>query len=81
MWKNIIHLDRQQITIWRMRIVCWITKATHTHTHGILILFSFAVRQWLHDLASLLCYNLCVSSNTEFLILDFRRVLNVVNFL
>jgi len=19
--------------IWRMRIACWITKATHTHTH------------------------------------------------
>ena len=25
--------DRPQITIWRMRIACWITKATHTHTH------------------------------------------------
>jgi len=21
------------MTIWRMRIACWITKATHTHTH------------------------------------------------
>ena len=21
------------MTIWRMRIACWVTKVTHTHTH------------------------------------------------
>jgi len=32
MWKNIVERGRPQMTIWRMRISCWITKATHTHT-------------------------------------------------
>jgi len=30
-WKNIIQLDRLQMTIWRMPIACWIPKATTTH--------------------------------------------------
>jgi len=30
MWKNFIEPDRQQMTIWRMRFACWITKAAHT---------------------------------------------------
>jgi len=31
--KNILDPDRPQMTTWRMRIACWITKATHTHIH------------------------------------------------
>jgi len=30
-WKNIVERRRTQMTIWRMRIVCWIPKATNTH--------------------------------------------------
>jgi hypothetical protein len=30
MWKNIVERGRPQMTIWRMRIACWIPKATHT---------------------------------------------------
>jgi len=30
MWKNIVEPNRPQMTIWRMRIACQITKATHT---------------------------------------------------
>jgi len=30
MWKNIVELDWPQVTIWRMRTACWITKATYT---------------------------------------------------
>ena len=30
MWKNIVQRGRPQMTIWRMRIACWITKARHT---------------------------------------------------
>ena len=31
MWKNIVQPDRpQKMTMWRMRIACWITKATDT---------------------------------------------------
>jgi hypothetical protein len=41
MWKNMVQPDRRQITIWRMRIACWITKATHKLTqYAILIAFS-----------------------------------------
>jgi len=30
MWKNIVQPDRPQMTIWRMRIACWIPEATNT---------------------------------------------------
>ena len=32
MWKNIVQPDRPQMTIWRMHIVCWLPKATNTHS-------------------------------------------------
>jgi len=31
-WKNIVEPHRSQVTIWRMRIACWVSKATDTHT-------------------------------------------------
>jgi len=31
--KNIVVRGRPQMTIWLMRIVCWILRATNTHTH------------------------------------------------
>ena len=30
MWKNIVEPGRPPMTIWRMRIACWIPKATNT---------------------------------------------------
>ena len=33
MFKNIVEWGRPHMTIWRMRIACWIPKATNTHTH------------------------------------------------
>jgi len=33
MWENIVWRSRPQMTIWHMRIACWISKATNTHTH------------------------------------------------
>ena len=37
--------------IWRMRIICWITKFSHTHTHKhthsqYVIFFAFPLQQW-----------------------------------
>ena len=29
--KNFVVPDRPQMTVWRMRIECWIPKATNTH--------------------------------------------------
>jgi hypothetical protein len=40
MWKNTVEPDSPQMTIWRMRIACWIPKATNTHSsYVILIVF------------------------------------------
>jgi hypothetical protein len=30
------------MTIWRLRIACWITKTTHTHTHRICNAYSIS---------------------------------------
>ena len=35
MWKNIIQPDKPHMTIWRMRIACWVPKATSTHTQVV----------------------------------------------
>jgi hypothetical protein len=32
MWKNIAERDRPQMTIWRMRIACWIPKTKNTNS-------------------------------------------------
>jgi hypothetical protein len=34
MWKNMVERDRLQMIMWRMRVACWMTKATHTHTRS-----------------------------------------------
>ena len=47
--------DRPQMTIWRMRIACWITKATDTGSE-CLITITFPLQQWLHERASMVCY-------------------------
>jgi hypothetical protein len=41
------------MTIWRMRIACWITKATHSQ---YAILIAFPLQQRLQERASLLRY-------------------------
>jgi len=47
MWKNIVGLDRRQVTIWRLRIACWITTATDTHSEHVIVVFPH--QQWLHE--------------------------------
>ena len=32
---NTVERDRPQVTIWGMRITCWITKATNTHSEYV----------------------------------------------
>jgi len=55
MWKNVVQPDRQQMTIWRMRIACWISKATDIHPQYVII-SAFPLQQWLHERASMLRY-------------------------
>ena len=44
------------MTIWRMRLAWWITKATDTHSEYV-ILNTFPLEQWLHERTSLLRYS------------------------
>jgi hypothetical protein len=53
MWKFFFF---SQATIWRMRIACWIPKATNTHS-GYVILNALPQQQWLQERPSVL---LCV---------------------
>ena len=50
-WKDILEPGRPQMTIWRMRVTCWIRKAANTHLEYV-ILVAFPLQQRLHDRAS-----------------------------
>ena len=64
MWKNVVELVRPLIAIWRMCIVCWITKATNILS-GYVLPTAFPLQQWLLELISLLCckYFACLVEN------------------
>jgi len=54
MWKNTV-VPGRQMTILRMRIACWMTKATSTHPLCV-ILIAFSLQKWLHESSSMLRY-------------------------
>ena len=69
MWKNIVEPDRPQMTILRMRIACWIPKATNIHTPGICNIYwsstttvvkrtYFKVKLYVHTSPALTCITL-----------------------
>jgi len=39
--ENTVKPDRQEMTIWRMRVVCWITMATETHSEYVILISFF----------------------------------------
>jgi hypothetical protein len=39
MWKNVIESDKAQMAIWRVRVACWITKATYAHSQYLILIF------------------------------------------
>ena len=53
MSKNTVDPGRAQMTMWRMRIACWIPRFTNIHTEYVIVI-AFAPLQWFHDSASLL---------------------------
>jgi hypothetical protein len=59
MWKNIIELDRPQMSIRRMRIACWKPKSTNTHSECV-TLTAFPQQHWLKERASKLRYTYIV---------------------
>jgi hypothetical protein len=54
-WKNAVERGRTRIATWRMRIACWITKATNSHSEYVILRFNaFPLQQWLHECAAML---------------------------
>ena len=55
--------------ICRVRIACWIPKATNTHSEYV-IFIAFPLQQWLHECASMLRYTtlpvLLITTTIEF---------------
>jgi len=83
--ENIVEPDRPRMAIWRMRITCWIPKATNTPSEYV-ILIDFPLQQWLHERASVLRYvshylycsistntGICLQILVEILNLNFRE--------
>ena len=77
MWKNTVDPGRPQMTIWRKRIACRITKATraraHTHTHTLSLSLAHArthtrARARTHSL-SLSVTHTHTHTHTQYLIL------------
>ena len=63
MSKNVVEPERPQVAIWRMRVECWISKATRaqvhasararTHTHAGVLFHGNSVALYAHCLS---CY-------------------------
>jgi hypothetical protein len=68
MWQNFVEPDRSQITIWSVRITCWVPKGTNTHSEYV-ILIAFILQQLLNDRASMLSSTYIVSLGTYHCIL------------
>jgi hypothetical protein len=62
MWKSSVEPGRPQKRIWRMRIACWIPKATNTFRMCNKSLISFPLQHRLPVRASMLCctYSACI---------------------
>jgi len=56
MWKNMVERGRSQMTIWHMRVACWIPKAKDTHSEYVIRFLLFNCNNGLHQRASILCY-------------------------
>ena len=55
MCKNTVNLDWPQMTIWRMRVPCWITRSINTQPEYVIIIV-FPLQQWLRKRVSVFCY-------------------------
>jgi len=51
--KNSVESDRPKMTVWSMRIACWIPNATNMHSEYV-IYIALPRQQWLHERASML---------------------------
>ena len=56
--KNFVGWGRPQMTVWRMRIACWIPKATYTHSVCVILIAQTHLNVTLH-LLCLCCSEYC----------------------
>jgi hypothetical protein len=78
MWKNFVQSGRPQMTIWYMRIACWVPRATNTHSEYV-ILIAFPLQRSLHERASMLRYtHISCLVTTSFVIYCWLETLAVV---
>jgi hypothetical protein len=79
-WDNVVNAvvqGRPQMTIWCMRIACWMSKATHMLT--ICNTYCFSTAKWVQECASVLrhmyiaCLLICISVQVLFL----SRLVNI----
>ena len=56
MWKNIVQPDGPQMTIWRMRIACYRTKATNTHSEYVILLLFCVNNDYANVSECYVCY-------------------------
>ena len=54
--KNIVETDRPKMTIWRMRIACWIPNSKNTHSQYV-ILTAFSLKEWLKKRSTVFRYS------------------------
>jgi len=59
MWKNTVDRGRLQMTIWHMRIACWRSRSTNTHSEYVIRIAS-PPQQWLHERVLMLRYTYTV---------------------
>ena len=60
MWKYFVERGKPQMAIWRMRIACWIPKATDLHSEYVISIV-FPLQQLLHERASVRTFSvLCL---------------------
>jgi hypothetical protein len=67
MWKNSVVTGRPQVTIWRMRIACWIPKAINTHSEQTCVILidcplqkRLQVRAWMLRYTYIACLVLLI---------------------
>jgi len=58
LWKNIVGPAKQHMTVWHMRIGCWIPKVTNIHSEDV-ILVAFLLYQWLNERPSVHFQSCC----------------------
>ena len=64
-WKKVVEPDRpQENIIRRMRVACWIIKATDTHSEYVIIT-AFPRKQWLLERVYITLYVHCLSCYTR----------------